>query len=144
MAIGRPAITPPNPSLNWSGAQRSSAAVMASRSFFDGRLLDVIQIRKVLLHVSVPFALNAALLRAPTRRSALAVTAKQRVHDVHPRSDLTERRKSLTVESGIVGEIDEHLAGAGVGAGSCKRDVSAFVALLDWIILDGRGAPLGC
>src|ERR1700730_11642881 len=34
--------------------------------FFDGRLLDVIQIRKVLLEVSVPFALPPALIGAPT------------------------------------------------------------------------------
>src|SRR6202022_1428461 len=108
---------------------------------FDGGFLDVVQIGKVLLEISVPLLLDSALLRSPTRRSPFAVAAEQRIHHVHPGDDLAKRREALTVEPGVVGEIDEDLAGTRIRAGSCKRDVSAFVALLHGIIVDGRSPP---
>src|SRR5262249_26116110 len=114
---------------------------LAKPLFFDGGLLHVIQIRKVLLQVSVPFPLNPPLLRPATRGSTLAIPAVKRVDDIHPGGDLAEGRKPLAIEPRVVGEVDEHLAGAGIGTGGCKCDEAAFVALSHRVILDGRIAP---
>src|SRR5271155_5030984 len=109
--------------------------------WLDCSLLDVVQFAKLFDQISVAFLLNAALLRSLPAWGAFAVSAVERVHDIHTRHDLAERCKALTVEPIVVGEIYEHLGGAGVGTGRRERDQAALVALPHRIVLDPRLAP---
>src|SRR5580700_11914118 len=109
--------------------------------FYDGRFFDVVHFSKLSGQISVAFALDAVLRRAAAARSALAVIGIEAIDDIHARYDLAERCKALSVQRGVVGEIDEHLGGAGVGTGRGKGDVAAPVALLHRIVLDARLAP---
>ena len=61
---------------------------------------------------------------------------------LHAGNHAAERREALIVETAtVVAEIDEHLAGARVGASHRVGDVAALVALPHWIVLDLRGTP---
>src|SRR5580693_3916292 len=88
---------------------------MPAALFRDRRLLDVVHIGKLRRQISVAFALDAVLRRSAAARRAFAVIGIERIDHGHAGGDLAERRKALAVERGVVGEIDEHLGGAGVG-----------------------------
>src|ERR1700719_3625070 len=109
--------------------------------FRDRRLLDVVHIGKLRRQISVAFALDAVLRRSAAARRAFAVIGIERIDHGHARHDLAERRKALAVERCVVGEIDEHLGGAGVRAGRGEGDVAAPVALFYRIVLDARLTP---
>src|SRR5437899_9380835 len=64
------------------GHRRRSASTVADRLgaralLFDGRLLDVIQLRKFLVQIGVPVRLNRALVRL------LTVLTRDLLHHVH-------------------------------------------------------------
>src|SRR6202140_2121019 len=109
--------------------------------FPDGRFLDVVEIGERAGQISVALALDAILRRSAPARSAFAVFGIEAIDDIHARYDLAERRKALPVQRAVVGEIDEHLRGAGVGTRRGKGDIAAPVALLHRIVLDARLAP---
>src|ERR1700716_2320426 len=74
---------------------------IADALFLDGCLLDVIELREVLVQVSVSFRREGALIRP------LAVLARDLLDNVHPRHDFAERREALRVEERVVLEVDE-------------------------------------
>src|ERR1700683_2049495 len=109
--------------------------------FHDGRFLDVVHLGKLSCQIGVAFTLDAVLRRSAPAGAAFAVIGIEAIDDIHARYDLAERRKALPVESGVVGEIDEHLGGAGVGTRGGERNVAPPVALFHRIVLNPRLAP---
>src|SRR5262245_43071111 len=68
--------------------------------FLDRRLLDVIELREILDEVGVAFRRDLSLRRTTAARRAFAVTAVQRIDDVHARHDFSERRERATRTAG--------------------------------------------
>src|SRR5581483_9626410 len=91
----------------------------------EGGFLDVVETRKFARQILVAFGLDAPLIGTAAARCTLAVFGIKGIHDVHAGDDATERRKTHAVERGVVTEVDEHLAGAGVGTGHGVGDVAA-------------------
>ena len=65
----------------------------------------------------------------------------ERVDDIHPRCNLSNRRKPLLIEHGIIAQIDKQLRRARIGAGRCKRERSASIRRLHGVVLNRRFAP---
>src|SRR5258708_6513323 len=119
--------------------KKTAASLRLTRSclprlLLDGRLLDVIEPAEILRQVGIAFHLHAALVGAAAARRAFAVFGVELVDHLHAGGDAAKRREALAVEAGVVAEVDEHLAGAGVGSGHRVGDVAALVALLDRIV----------
>src|SRR5262245_51489716 len=76
-------------------ASRVGTTTRARITLLEGRLLDAVEVRVVLLEERVPLARDAALeLSQP-----LPVLAVELVDDVHPLDDLAERGEALLVET---------------------------------------------
>src|SRR5262249_33773109 len=93
------------------------------------RLLDVVHAGKFFCQIGIPFALKTALIRPATAWRAFSVFGIQRIHDIHARHHLAERREARLVKPCIVGKINEDLAGAAIGPGSRKSNHAARIAL---------------
>src|SRR4029079_15534583 len=96
---------------------------------------------EVALKVGIALRLKTGLVGTAAARRALAVFGVELVHHVHAGDDPAERREALTVERGVVAEVDEHLAGAGVRPGHRIGDKAAPVALFHRVSLDTRLPP---
>src|SRR5262249_47460038 len=118
-----------------------NARIETPKLLFDGRLFDEVEPAEIPIKIRVAFHLDAALVGATTTRRALAVFGVELIDHVHSGADASERRKSTAVKIGVVGKVDEHLAGARVRPGHRVGDIAALVALLDRIVWDACLAP---
>src|SRR5438876_4047494 len=134
-------VTPNNKPRQQPGRIASPAHSSPQRLLFDGRLLDVVEPGEVLGQVAVALHLHAALVGAAAARRAFAIFGVELVDHLHAGDDAAERREALAIEARIVAEVDEHLAGAGVGARHRVGDVAALVALLNRIVPELRLTP---
>src|SRR4051812_598104 len=90
-------------------------ALFSAKLFLDRRLLDGVEIGKVLRQIGVAFHLHAPLVGTAAARGALAVFGVELVDDLHPLDHAAERREALAVEAAVLTEVDEHLGRACVG-----------------------------
>src|SRR6478672_4271507 len=97
-------------------------ATISWTRLLDGRFLDEIETREILLQVSVSLALNQILPGAIAVRIAFPIAAIKLVHHFHPADYFPERRESGTIETRIIHQVDEHLRGARSGARHGKAD----------------------
>lgn len=74
---------------------------MSGRGRSDRRGYDLVDIREILVNVSLPFVRNRALV------GAFPIAAVELLHHVHARSNLPERSKALPIERRVIPQIDK-------------------------------------
>src|SRR5688572_8808777 len=105
----------------------------------DRRLLDEVELRKLLLQVAVSLAQDPPLIRL-----VFASGTKQFVHDLHAGDDLPEWRKALLVEITVVRVVDEDLGDARVRQALLRKGhVAARVALHRRLVAQAGPLPGG-
>jgi hypothetical protein len=101
----------------------------------DPSQLDPVYVTKV------GFQIGIALLGDQILARGLAVSREYFVDHVHAFDDAPEGGEAHVVEAGVVSIVNEQLGRAGVRAGGGEDQISALVALNDWIILNRGSLP---
>ncbi len=109
---------------------KSFVVMVSVLLLLDRGLPDVIELRKCPREIRVALRLDPSLIRQ------FPVLGVDLVDDLHAGDDLAEWGKALSVKSGVVFEIDEHLGRPGSRAGGRKCDVPPLIAFLHRIIGD--------
>ena len=109
----------------------------------DPRAVDAVELWKRLLEVGVAFERHPRRLGPVPSRKDLTILSVERREGFHPLGHLSERRKPERVEVGVVGQVEEELRGAAVGARVCKGHGPFLIRLTALVVLDRQLVPGG-